>query len=448
MSIIIYIVLAFSLILVILPFYNINLAVAFYIAYMILVPYLQIKIGITLSYNLINIIFLAVFLFQYKKQGISLDFTIIKPFLFLYIALLILTLFEWVTPWEFQLNRWRTSFMRTCIIPFILWNVSLKDMKMLKHIQWALIISTVIACFYGIFLMQLEGSNPYTSYLVDYFGIEYDAAEVYEETDSARLDFSTAAKIQSTFEHPMMWCLFLCFISLIFFSYATKKGTDYRWLYWSLLVLVGFNILISGVRTGIVAVAIAFLYYILQKRNWKIFIFTFIAVIVAFFVIESNESLSNLFLSFTDVAGTKSDVKGSSIAMRLSQLQGAFDEIEGNLLVGKGYNWSNYYLSANEIHPVLLGFESLLFIVLCNHGLIGIGIWIIFFILLFRTQRKMNLSRNDVLLMDCMVILFFSYAILTGEYGYLSFFAVYYTFLMSWLIQHESESEQTVEEDV
>jgi hypothetical protein len=445
MSIIIYIVLAFSLMLVVLPFFNINLAVAFYLAYMILVPYLQIKIGITLSYNLINILFLAVFFFQYKKYDISLDFTTMKPFLFLYIALLLLTLFEWATPWEFQLNRWRTSFMRTCIIPFILWNMSLKDVKMLKYIQWALIISTFIACTYGVFLMQLEGANPYTSYLVDYFGIDYDAAKVYEETDNARLDFSTAAKIQSTFEHPMTWCLFLCFIMLVFYSFVSKKGIDNRWLYWSLLAFVGFNILISGVRTGIATMAIAFFYYMLQKRNWKIFAFTFIAAIIAFFVIESNESLSNLFSSFTDVTGKKSEVKGSSITMRLNQLQGAFDEIEDHLLVGKGYNWSNSYLAVNEVHPVLLGFESLIFIVLCNHGLVGIGIWVTFFILLFRTQRKMELSRDDVLLMDCMVIIFFSYAILTGEYGYLSFFAAYYVFLMSWLIH--SESEQLVEDE-
>jgi hypothetical protein len=278
----------------------------------------------------------------------------------------------------------------------------------------------------------MDGLNPYTSILSDYFGKE-DFAEDYSDSQ-VRLDFSTASKIQATMAHPMTWALMLCF-SLIIFSAIYLKTKKKILLF--LIGLIGFNILISGVRTGIAALTIGFLYYLISYKNIKLIILTLVALLVMIVVIQSNDSLSNIFSSFTDVSGQKSDVSGSSISMRSNQLQGAFNEIKGNEWTGKGYGWTGYYMSLYGLHPVVLAFESLIFMVLCNSGFIGVLIWILFFLMLYQLNRKILTLKMDIFLMDTLIIVYAAYSVGTGEYGYMPFFAIFYSFLLGYLVKHE-----------
>jgi hypothetical protein len=338
-------------------------------------------------------------------------------------------MYTWGMPWSIQFDLWRASFMKTCILSFIIWNVANADDKTLNYIKWSFIISITIAGIYGLFLMRMNGLNPYTSFVTNYFGIN-DIAEGLENKE-VRLDFSTASRIQSTMSHPMTWTLYLCF-SIIVFLIMILKSHNKKILI--LIGLIGFNILISGVRTGIVALFIGFVYFLLRYRKIKLIILTLLVLTAFTIVVKSNESLSNLFTSIIDVSGQKSDVKGSSISMRIEQFQGAINEIKGHELAGKGYGWTGYYMTLNGKHPVLLSFESIIFMILCNSGYLGSLIWIFFFLLLYRLNRKLLHEEEDIFLMDTLVIIYAAYATGTGEYGYLSFFAIFYSFLMSYLI--------------
>jgi hypothetical protein len=249
-----------------------------------------------------------------------------------------------------------------------------------------------------------------------------------------RLDFSSASKIQSTMAHPMTWTMLLCFSIIILIAIYLKTKNKKLWF---LIGLIGFNILISGVRTGIAALAIGFIYYLVSYRNIKLIILTLVALLVMIIVIQSNESLSNLFTSFTDISGQKSDVSGSSISMRLNQLQGTINEIQGNEWAGKGYGWTGYYMSSNGVHPVILAFESIVFMVLCNSGFVGAFIWIIFFLLLYLLNRKILTLKIDIFLMDTLIVVYAAYSIGTGEYGYMTFFAIFYSFLLAYLLKNE-----------
>jgi hypothetical protein len=162
----------FALSIVVLSFIDLKLAVAVYISYMILVPYLEFRIaGLPLSYNLVNLLLFAVFLYHsIIKKSFSLNYQFILPFLFLYFSLLLLSLFTTDMPWSIQFNGWRASFMQTCLISFIVWNLALADKKFLDYFKRAFLISITIAGIYGVVLMKMEGLNPYTSMLSDYFG--------------------------------------------------------------------------------------------------------------------------------------------------------------------------------------------------------------------------------------------------------------------------------------
>lgn len=430
MNIIIAGVFLFAFSIIILSFLDLKLSIAVYISYLILVPFLEIRLaGLSLSYNLVNTLLFAVFLYHsLVKKSFKLNFQVITPFLFLYFSLLFLSMFTDGLPWSDQFNGWRASFMQTCLISFIIWNLALSDLKLLIYFKWAFLISISIAGVYGVYLMKLEGLNPYINMLSDYFGKD-DVSLRFSEMEG-RLDFSSASKIQATMAHPMTWTLILCFSIIALSGIYTRTKNEKLWF---LFALLGFNALISGVRTGIAALAIGFIYFLIRNRNIKLIIITFFLMVGLTVVIQSNESLSNLFASFTDVSGQKSDVSGSSITMRLNQLQGSINEIRGQELVGKGYGWTGYYLSENGTHPVILAFESLIFMVLCNSGFLGLMVWILFFILLFNVNRKILNLKTDVYLMDSFIIVYAAYSTGTGEYGYMPFFAVFYSFMLGYL---------------
>lgn len=428
---IIAIIYIFAISIVVLAFIDLKLSIAVYIAYLILVPYLQFKIaGFPLSYNLINTLLLAVLLYQSLiKKSFNLNFQAITPFLLLYFSLLFISLLTWGMPWNIQFNFWRASFMQSCILSLIIWNLARSDVMTLIYLKRAFIISMTIAAIYGLFLMQMKGLNPYTSFISDYFGIK-DSAEKFSQIET-RLDFSTAAKIQATMIHPMTWTLMLCFSIIIFSAMYLKTKNKILWI---LIGLIGFNILISGVRTGIAAIVIGFMYYLIRYRKFKLIFVTIIFLFLVISIINTNENMKNIFTSFIDIKGTKSNVNGSSITMRLDQLNGSIEEIIGHELAGKGYGWNGYYMSLHGYHPVILAFESLLFVVLCNSGYIGLLSWIFFFLLLYRLHRKLLYEKTDILLMDTFVITFAAYSIGTGDYGYMSFFAIFHSFLFSYLV--------------
>lgn len=441
MNIVITLITIFAISIFSLSFVRYKLAVMLYISYIILVPYMDFKIaGLSLSYYWVNIVLLCAFIFNFKiKNKISPDFGAIKPFLFLFASLLFISFFaDWPSP-EFQLNQWKVDFMQTCILSFIIWNVSINDEKFVTYAKWSLIISILIAGIYAVLIMGLDGLNPYASFLSLYFNQEIDYAEKFG--DSVRI------RNQGTMYHPFAWVYYLsafCPFFLTLFLKEKKKKIFYIFL----LCFIVFNIVIADVRTGIVStvVALTYIYVRYNKINFKTIFYGIAIVFVLSLITMGNKELSERFLSLVDVSGTKSDVEGSSYQMRIDQFEGCFNEISHSPIFGKGYAWTTYYMSKNISHPVLLAFESLIFVVICNHGIAGIIIWSIFAIMLFRAPRKILSIKKNVYLVDGVTIFFFTYSIATGLYGYLAPFAMFYSYLLGYLYMQEQKDEENEKE--
>jgi hypothetical protein len=432
MNIIIPVITIWALLVIVLAFINIKYSVWAYIAYLILVPNMQLNVfGVQLSYNLVNIAIICSYLLKFgicnqnSKNGKSvLDFSIVTPFLFLFLSLLLLSMFADVLPFNVQFNNIRVAFLRTCIVPFVFWNIAKHDPEFVSNTKKVLIISMIIAGIYALYLIKLNGSNPYASFLANYFG-NIDIAEAYTVFNT-RLSFSSAAKIQSTMVHPMTYAFVLCFSILIIsrdLLIARKK------IYLPILMLFAFNLLISGVRTGIAALIIGCIYIIIASRKLKLLLLGIIVVSIFYCVIKLDSDVNAIFASMIDVSG-EYDMHGSSIPMRLNQFDGTIAEIQQNgFWVGKGYGWTNYYIKTYGIHPVIASFESLIFYVLLNSGVLGVICWSIFFLLIFRNNRKYITSKQDAFILDAYTIIYIFYAIVTGEYGYLAFFSMFYTLL-------------------
>lgn len=429
----------FVILIIFFAFFNIKISVTLYISYLILVPYLELNIGgQMLSHNLVNTILLLAFLIHFRSKKFSkVNFKLINPFLFLFFTLLILSIFATATPFNIQINSWRITFMKTCILVFLIWNISRYDNSLLIYIKWALIISIIIAGIYALILTQFGGINIYTSYLADYYDKD-DVASIYSKVAQSRLSFSTAGKIQATMIHPMTWTFVLCMSFVVFFYHFLKTNNKYYLIF---IVFIAFNILISGVRTGIAALGIGYFYFLFQYRKKKIIIISLSVFVILGIIVQSNEDLSELFGTFTEVSSnSRNNISGSSITMRLSQLQGTFEIIQDSPIVGNGYGWNGLYLSKYGDHPILLAFESIVFVVLCNHGILGVIIWNFFFLSLFRLHRKLLNSKTDIYILDNLVIVYLTYAIGTGEYGYLAIFGFFYAYLFSILYSKKTHN--------
>jgi hypothetical protein len=438
MSLLIYAIYVFVAMILITAFINIKLSVSLYVSYLILVPYLNIPIGsFSVGYNFVNAVILLGFLYHQKtRKKRTLNFKFTLPFLFLFISQLFLGFFGDL-PFSIQLNMWRVNFMSIIFLSFVIWNLGIADKDFNKYMIISLIISFSIAGIYALFLTRLEGINPYTTFLSLYFGKEDFAERFATNPDRLVTTISNAPRIQSTAGHAMNWtvytCLFIVFLFVLYIKSDKKKSRLYLLLMILLYLLILF---LAGVRTGIAALVIAFVYFMLVNRKFKYIAIGGIIFITGINLILSNAELTNYFSTFFDITETKSNITGSSISMRLDQLQGAFVEIHRNPLTGHGYNWTVNYIGENlKTHPVLLAFESLVFTVLCNSGYLGMVVWIVFFTLLVRLNRQVLSSRADRMLINTLIVLYVAYSIGTGEYNYQQYFSIFYSFLLSYLYQ-------------
>lgn len=149
--------------------------------------------------------------------------------------------------------------------------------------------------------------------------------------------------------------------------------------------------------------------------------------VIGYFIIIQFPALSETILSMT--SRSSSEVGGSSIEMRLEQLDAAFDEVRNCMVFGKGYGYNSYYWTIHGTHPRLYSFESLIFVILCNYGLVGFLIWGIMFYKIFRFSKQMR-EKSLGLFIILLLTYYVSFTCITGEYGYMKYFLLFYSLLI------------------
>lgn len=136
----------------------------------------------------------------------------------------------------------------------------------------------------------------------------------------------------------------------------------------------------------------------------------------------------------------ESEIGGSSMDMRWEQLQGCFAEVKDIPVFGHGYGWTWNYLRANTIHPIILAFESLIYVVICNEGIyFGLSLWTVFLFLLIKNIHSLSYWKHRTLL-TTLTIGYITYATVTGDYGYMQYFILFYV-----LMYAQFHSEQAIQ---
>ena len=405
------------ILIILLAFFNIKGCICLYMAYLILVPFLNINIGgINLQYNLVNTLLLLGFIFKYQKRLKNIDYQIFKPFIFLFVFYLILIPFQNFSL-SYSLNAWRYNVMSSILFPFVTWNVFRFDNSLYKPLKYTFIICISIALIYGLVLTSMPGINPYLMMIMPINGDEFN--DLYAFSDDGRV----FGRISSVFGHPMTFGLFLSISSI--YLYHIRKSLKYN-IGFILLFLCLLNILFCGVRSAIGSTIIGFVVYIILSRKIRLAIGIILMTICLIQIVQLIPEMNNYVSSITDFNNKKQSINGSSIDMRMEQLNGALNEIETCPFVGKGYGWVKHYQETKGDHPVLLAFESLIFVSLCDNGFLGIIAWLLSIYLCYKQCRK---YKEKWKILFTLYVTYIVYSCITGEYGYLKYTIIFYTIL-------------------
>lgn len=401
-------------------FVKLRTGICLYVAYMILVPYMNINLGINLQWNMVNTLLLVAFFFScYKGKKAPISFKPFWPFLFLYVAQLMEMPFQHDVPFDYSFNSFRLNLMSYMILPFVIWNHAATDPELSGQLRKTVLICICIAFGYGLFLTTTDGQNPYQMLIMAANGEEWNAG--YAKVGGGRM----FGRISSVFGHPMTYGLFLG-MALVY-VYSVRECLN---KYVGVVLILGIiaAIFLCGIRSPIGALFATVLVFLLLNHKVKLMIQVAIVGCLGYAIISSVPDLNSYVESiFSD---DKSEVAGSSIEMRMEQFEGCLAEIRNNPIFGKGYDWVGYYKTNFGDHPVMLAFESLSYVVLCNSGFLGVVIWVVFLIRLYQSMKR-NVKNKETLIMVLVLMAFYlAYSMITGEYGYMKYFMLFYTFIL------------------
>lgn len=415
------------LILIVISFIDIRIGIAGYLAYSILVPIPDITLGgFRIGDNLVRFAFLFAFIYDIKfKKHKKLDWMPLLPFIIYFAIMLLIIPMQTETSVSWNLNSWRVQVMSTLFVPFMVLNVLNTYPEYIKAYRNIFLSSILIAACYGLILTTLQGLNPYINLIMLQSGSAIDAEEL-QDYFFAEDDGRLFGRISSVFKHPMTFGLFLG-LSSVYLFYLRNKVKKIVIAVLGMLLVV--DALICGVRSVIGGIICAVVFYFIFSKNYKMAFLIIVASIIGYNVILQFPDLANYIGSIADIHNRNEAVSGSSVDMRLDQLQGCFKEIHDCPIIGKGFGWVSYYKSNWGDHPVILSFESLIFVVLCNNGIFGIVVWILMIVAIIRINHTARLS--EPVTFDCLLVFYITYSCITGEYGYMPQFLTFYMLMIA-----------------
>lgn len=382
-----------------------------------LMPEIPLDLGFYLKKNHVLMIVLVIY---YFKHLILLRQIHYLPYSFCIIYLLISLLLIPFKESKITIQLYYITYDIAIVLffPIATWNILL-ERDCIALYRKTLLFCIVIAGVYGLFLLTTDGFNPWTMLFSVLQGNGAESWSRYYADDNRIF-----GRISSVFFHPMHYAAFLGF-SLFYVVYI-KNLLSKKTFYFIISILI-VNMITCGVRSVLVAIIVSIIIYLILKKNYRVTIHVFLLVAIVSVIAISIPGLDSYVGSIFSKP-ENSSVGGSSVEMRLTQLEGAFDEISNNVLFGKGYGWCREYIIQNNSHPILLGFESILFVVLCNNGVIGLFLYAMFG-LLYYLYVKHHVIKRDRPFFISIIVFYYTYELITGEFAF-QFFIIFYTFML------------------
>ena len=412
-----------SIICILLIFAKYAWGIELYLLLFFLVPSQYLYLGdLVIGDNMLSLILLLVY-FAWSMRGGGVNRTsisLVTPFLLLYLMQLFIIPFHFSgMPIIEQLNYFRIDIMRV-ILPFVILSIVIYDKRNASILTGIMYIVIAISSLYCLFLVTMPGYNPYIDAIYPILG-----QEVIDQDKVLLEGIRLFGYISSVYPHVTEFGCFLIFAS-VFLLYQFKR--DRSIIPKILFGLVLASVIVCGSRSVLLGEGLVIMVYLLYHNQFKV-------LIVASILISVVVLLIYLYLpdywQYVNSIGDDS-VNGSSIDLRLQQYRGCFEAIEHSFTCGLGYNWTGWYLKMYGGHPTMIAFESCLMQILCNNGIVGLVIWGIIILFVFKTISKyfkgnIEIKRTVSLLM----VGYFGYTFFTGDYGAFRVMIVFYALIVA-----------------
>lgn len=186
-------------------------------------------------------------------------------------------------------------------------------------------------------------------------------------------------RIRSQYSHGIVFGdICAIFIYLCLFLYTKIKARTH---YIIMIVCLVIGLMLSLSRTPMLGLLIFIIPIILNKGLFtRRDIIIIIACIIGYYY--SSDYIYSIFDSLLN-ANTQTEFGGSSIDLRMQQLEGCFIVIAKNPLFGLGIDFN-----LEDWSWVLMGNESTWFELLCRQGIVGCVINLLIYIQIIYTSRK------------------------------------------------------------
>lgn len=398
-------------------FVNPGIGIGLYLICFFLIPSMSLPV-IGMEETETSVLFALTFILanlKNLKYTKKINYSPFVPFVALYTIFFLLTfLSAQEAPWGYTIKIFVRHIITTFIIPICIFTLICCKTSFLRWANRGVIFAIAVSIGYGLLLTMYNGENPYLDILHNEMGLP----EIHLGDDSDRL----FGAISSVFMHPMSFGVMIG-LSCIYLIDIKKHKSISQGLSILLILVTLIASVLCGVRSSLAALMGTGCVYLLLKRKFKLFMMGGAIVAVALLVMSYIPALDTYIGSMFQM--DSDNVHGSSIAQRLVQLGASIDEVQGNIYFGNGYAWHSYYIFNNDGygHPVLHGWESLLFVAITDSGFVGVLLWIVFCIY-FCIKFK-----------DTGIICLFSYFMLfrlaTGQFGEELFF-YFYTLLLCY----------------
>lgn len=305
---------------------------------------------------------------------------------------------------------------------FLILNHYTLQEKHIKAFDTFLCIAIVAIMLYG-FFCYLLGANPYMAYISLVTDAEIDMSNVFQEEVRGALK----GRVSATFSHPLQYGQ----VCLLIFSYLAFqiKGKVWNGIYISILGMLIISTVLTGARSSIfpILLSVFFVFMSFPTRKMAKYLFLLVlSIIIVYPMLSSNirKTVDAMVMVWNEKASDKADLRGSSINGRSDQLTAAFGVAKDNILFGKG---KGYVKTSGHDHPELYGYESIFLSEIVDGGIVGLLVFIIFYMMLYNILIKECRNRLQRQRVRALMLPFFVSISLTGiAYCFFTFFAIFY----------------------
>lgn len=315
------------------------------------------------STMLLTVGFSVLYLIKKEKNKVCKEtFPYAIPFV-IAICSYILSSFYAISGFQTEFSRVLNYIFKDYIIIWLLWN-TLETEKDFNYLFKAVSVVVFIGCVYG-FIEYVLKDNP----LLNYKNVlSSNTINIYNSTGLR------GYRLSSYFEHPigagMVFGLYSIFTIYLWINKRYLPANK-------LALITAFAcipcIMLTKMRSAILFMLICALVFVnkkifSKKKFWNIVLLFIIVLPIVIYI--SKDSLDLLFNMFT--ADSSSTIGGSSLTMRLSQLDAVKHIMKTSPIFGLGETFRSY-ITRSVYTDAALGYEGLWFEQAVMHGIFGIG---------------------------------------------------------------------------